>query len=480
MTTQPSGREPQEPTQSIHPSAERPAGPPSGPLSGGREGPPPPPPPAPPGGTPPGPPSGPPSRVPWWRSGPRLATALVALAAAVALAVVLTRPGGAPSAGGEVFLQPAAATGPDPFTESTAAKDASPPPQTAKPPARPQSAAPTGAIVTRSISGSAPGLYGGTKATASCDVEKQIGALTAQPAKNSAFASALGIPPATVPGYLRSLTPVQLGMDTRVTNHGYRDGKATSYQAVLQAGTAVLVDARGVPRVRCACGNPLGSPVALKANPKRSGQPWSSYEPKNVVVVAPSVTVVRKFVIYDRHDRHWFERDRGDHHGERDKPVPPPVVPKPPITPVQPSPSVTKASPSPAGSPTKSGRPPESPSKPESTAPSEHASRAPLRPEPPTPPLTPTPPPTPQSEAPPASLTPPVSKPASAPASSKAPAPPPSSSEPPSPAPPSPVAPELRQRSKPPGPDPDETPRAGTPTAPPTTERHGTDGDAGN
>ncbi|MGH3907098.1 MAG: DUF6777 domain-containing protein, partial [Pseudonocardiaceae bacterium] len=44
------------------------------------------------------------------------------------------------------------------------------------------------------------------------------------------------------------------GPDTRVTNHGYRDGKATDRQAVLQAGTAVLVDEKGRPRVKCGCG----------------------------------------------------------------------------------------------------------------------------------------------------------------------------------------------------------------------------------
>lgn len=407
----------------------------------------------------------------------------------MALAVVLTRPSGTSTAGGEVFLQPAAASGPDPFTQSTAAKQATPPPQITTPPL-PQTAAPTtGTIVTQGVSGAVPGLYGGTKATASCDVEKQIRVLTAQPAKNSAFASALGIQPGTVPGYLRSLTPVQLGMDTRVTNHGYRDGKATGYQAVLQAGTAVLVDARGVPRVRCACGNPLGSPVALKGNPKRSGQPWSSYQPKNVVAVVPSVTVVQKFVIYDRHDRHWFERNRGDHQAKHDKPVPPPVIPKPPITPITPippippSPSVTKASPPPVQSPTKTESPPGRPSEPESTAPSKPASKAPVKPESPTP----TPP---ESKAPAGSVTPSVSQPASATASSKAPAtasasvssapaPPPSSAEPPSPAPPSSVAPELRQRTNEPGSDTGATNRAGTPTPSPTTGQRGADGDAG-
>lgn len=348
MSTQPSGQEPQQPKQSSPPSAERPAGPPSGPLSGGRQGPPPPPPPAPPGGTPPGPAAG----GPWWRTVPRLATALVAVAAAVALAVVLTRPSGSPSAGGEVFLQPAAVSGPDPFTESTATNEATRPPETAPPPS-PQSPLPTtGAIATRSVSGASPGLYGGTRSTASCDVEQQIRELSAQPAKNSAFASVPGIEPAAVPGYLRSLTPVQLGLDTRVTNHGYRDGKATAYQAVLQAGTAVLVDARGVPRVRCACGNPLGSPVALNANPKRFGQTWSTYQPTKVVAIAPSVTVVNTFVIYDRHERRWFERDRGDHHGKHDKPVPPPVFPTQPVTPTYPTPPATPTHPTTSVTPT--------------------------------------------------------------------------------------------------------------------------------
>ncbi|MFI1456851.1 DUF6777 domain-containing protein [Streptomyces roseus] len=388
MTTQPSGPgpEPERPTESAEPpgprpteSAEppgpRPTGPPSGPLSGGRQGPPPSPP-APPTG---GPPPGPPPSGPWWRSVPRLATALVAVAALVALVVVLTRPGGSPSARGEVFLQPAAATGPDPFTESTAAREAVPPPQSPAP--SPQGATPsTGATATRSISGAAPGLYGGTRSVTSCDVDRQIRALSAEPAKNGAFASALGIRPQSVPAYLRSLTPVRLRTDTRVTNHGYRDGKATGYQAVLQAGTAVLIDDRGVPRVRCACGNPLGPPVALPADPKRHGRPWSSYQPSEVVVIAPSETVVHKFVIYDPHDRRWFERDRGDHRGEHDKPVPPPVLPPATATPSPPAPatSTAPASPpasshSPAGEAPASPPPPTSP--PPSGPPSEPASK---------------------------------------------------------------------------------------------------------
>ncbi|MGW7026122.1 DUF6777 domain-containing protein [Streptomyces xanthophaeus] len=318
------------------PPPSSPSGPPSGPLSGGQDGPPAaPPPPAPPGG-PGGPPGGDAAgRGPWWRSVPRLATALVALAAVVALAVVLTRPSGtSDKARGEVFLQPAADAGPDPFTVSTASDRATPPPPPSPPPTASATTGPTPApTATRSVSGASPGLYGGTKSLGSCDVEKQIKVLSAQPVKNEAFASALDIRPAAVPGYLRSLTPVQLRWDTRVTNHGFRDGRATPYQAVLQSGTAVLVDDRGVPRVRCACGNPLRVAVPLKADPKRTGQPWSSYQPSRVVVIAPSVTIVNKFVIYDHQDRRWYQRDRGDHHGDHDKPVPPPVVPPLPPSP---------------------------------------------------------------------------------------------------------------------------------------------------
>ncbi|MGW0841599.1 DUF6777 domain-containing protein [Streptomyces sp. NPDC002787] len=349
------------------PSSGRPTGPPSGPLSGpSRPGPTPHGPTRPGGEVPPEPPSdasgpggtaggpggpggpggsgggpggpgggsgdsgpgpGGPGR-PWWRSGPRIALMAVAAAVAVILIVVLTRSGDSgDAADGEVFLQAAGKTGPDPFTESTAT-DSSTPPET--PAATPSRSEP--ANVTRAVDGSAPGLYGGTRNVASCDVEKQIKVLQANPAKNEAFASVAGVKSSDVPAHLRSLTPVQLRMDTRVTNHGYRDGAATSYQAVLQAGTAVLVDDRGVPRVRCACGNPLKPPVALKTTPEPKGDSWPSYRPQNVVVVEPSTVIINVFVLYDPERDDWFTRPRGDT-GGKDKKTTPPVN--------QPSPSVS-------------------------------------------------------------------------------------------------------------------------------------------
>ncbi|GAA3146235.1 hypothetical protein GCM10010449_76690 [Streptomyces rectiviolaceus] len=287
-----------------------------------------------------------------------MAAISLVIVAAVVLTVVLTRPDssdGTKESTGEVILQPAGKPGPDPYTESTARDDSTP----SSPSALPSSSA--SANVTRGVDGSAPGLYGGTRKVGSCDVEKQAAALKKDPLKNKAFASVLDIEASAVPAYLRALTPVQLRMDTRVTNHGYRDGAPTAYQAVLQAGTAVLVDDRGVPRVRCACGNPLLPPVAQKSTPKRTGDAWPGYKASNVVVVAPATQVVNVFVMYDPKSGEWFERDKGDT-GAGDTKT------RPPVHQQSPSPSPSLSSSSPSNSPSTS--PSTSPSSGEPSSPS--------------------------------------------------------------------------------------------------------------
>ncbi|MFI1479824.1 DUF6777 domain-containing protein [Streptomyces sp. NPDC020747] len=232
---------------------------------------------------------------------------------------------GSATAGGEVFLQPVAAQGPDPFTDSTATTTATPPPVTRTP----RSTAPTGSPTAegvRSVSGGTPGLYGGTRRVGSCDVDRQIRFLAADQVKARAFAQATGIARAGIPDYLRGLTSVVMRADTRVTNHGFRDGRATEYQAVLQTGTAVLVDNRGVPRVRCACGNPLKPPVALQGTPGHHGRPWSGYRPTEVVVVTPAPRVIVNITIINIQNNTWIERRIGDHDGDEDRIVPAPVV----------------------------------------------------------------------------------------------------------------------------------------------------------
>jgi hypothetical protein len=103
-----------------------------------------------------------------------------------------------------------------------------------------------------------------------CDREKLIKLLLANPDRLRAWANALGIDatPKAVADYIRKLRPVTLTRDTQVTNHSFLDGDAQPYQAILQKGTAVLVDQTGKPVTRCRCGNPLSEPVKLSGTVK--------------------------------------------------------------------------------------------------------------------------------------------------------------------------------------------------------------------
>ncbi|EPJ35966.1 hypothetical protein STAFG_6972 [Streptomyces afghaniensis 772] len=262
--------------------------------------------------------------------------------------------GDAAGAGGALFLQPAAAPGPNPFTDSTATTTVTPSPT----PRTPESVPPgdaarvsAGLNGLRSLSGGTPGLYGGIERTGSCDVARQIGHLTRDRARTHAFARVAGVSPASVPDHLRALTPVVLRSDTRVTGHGFRAGRALGHQAVLQAGTAVLVDDRGVPRVRCACGNPLRPPVALRGTPDTKGIPWPGYRPGRVIVVTPAPQVITTFTIVDVTTRTWIERRTG-HDVRHDRALPPPVWasdPPPPAPVPSGLPRESSAPPDPAG-----------------------------------------------------------------------------------------------------------------------------------
>jgi hypothetical protein len=107
------------------------------------------------------------------------------------------------------------------------------------------------------------GPYGGTGSDLVCDRELLISSLRARPDRLAEWARVRGIDPNpdAVAAYIRSLRPVTLTRDTRVTNYSFEDGKAVGFQSILQAGTAVLVDRYGEPVVRCRCGNPLSKPI---------------------------------------------------------------------------------------------------------------------------------------------------------------------------------------------------------------------------
>jgi hypothetical protein len=147
--------------------------------------------------------------------------------------------------------------------------------------------------------------------------------LTANPALGRAWAGAQGIPTGELGAYINSLTPVLLRSDTRVTNHGYSRGRATAHQSVLQAGTAVLVDQYGVPRARCACGNPLLPPRSVSTTPQYTGPKWEGFSPTNVTVVVQNTTVINVITLIDVTTGQPFGRPTGPRPGP-DVPVPQP------------------------------------------------------------------------------------------------------------------------------------------------------------
>jgi hypothetical protein len=230
----------------------------------------------------------------------------------------------------EIFLEPAAAPGPDAFTESIPVDPVDPEAMVVPPRAQSTSG-------TVSQYGSEPGLYGGTQDNARCDRTQLVTFLEANPDKARAWVEALNsdstlewsggttVSVTQISAYVDELTPITLVSDTRVTNYGYVNGRPTPRQAVLQAGTAVLVDKWGVPRTKCNCGNPLTSPTAVRAS--YTGTRWSSFDPQTVIVVQQSVTIIDNFTLINIYTGEPFSRPAGTTGGSDGpatiEPVPP-------------------------------------------------------------------------------------------------------------------------------------------------------------
>lgn len=213
---------------------------------------------------------------------------LFAVAGILAFGVGYLLLGKEDEAGAEVILEPTDTSGADPFTKSVSQS---------KTPVKSGGVKPVsgGGASIESVTGSSPQLYGGTGNQQVCDAKAMIRFLEQNPDKAAAFAGVVGVAPGQVGKYISRLTPVVLREDTRVTNHGFAAGRATPRQAVLQAGTAVLVDDRGVPRVRCACGNPLAKPKTVSSSGQFKGRRWAGFNGKRLVAVSPSRRKVSKF-----------------------------------------------------------------------------------------------------------------------------------------------------------------------------------------
>jgi hypothetical protein len=169
-------------------------------------------------------------------------------------------------------------------------------------------------------SGTTPGLFGGTGDDAACDRSALVRYLGQHPDRASGWASVLGLRDAsstTISRYVDGLTSVVLRSDTFVTNHGWSGGHVTAWPAVLQAGTAVLVDPYGNPVTRCSCGNPLTAPRSF-SSVAYVGPRWYSFRSTSVTVIQHrTTTVTNEYTVVDVHTGEASDRPRGTE-GEED------------------------------------------------------------------------------------------------------------------------------------------------------------------
>ena len=253
---------PVQPTASVQPAASTaPAPPASGaPL---------------PGYVPPPQGTGPP---PQRRSGPPLVPLLIGV---IILLLVIVAAGGGylflNANASDVSLEQAGAQSAQPFNpDVTASTDTSPSPSASASPAASPQTAPKGP--------NGVAIYGGSGNNRVCNTQKLIDFLTSHPSEAAAWAGVEGITTAQIPDFIRALKPQILSQDMRVTNHGFNNGRATTYQSAFQAGTAVLVNQYGYPVVRCLCGNPLTPAVSGKRY-HYVGQQWPGFNQTTIIVI---------------------------------------------------------------------------------------------------------------------------------------------------------------------------------------------------
>jgi hypothetical protein len=237
-----------------------------------------------------------------------------------ALAATACSNGGGSDAGdrtspeaGDVFLDPFDEIGPNRFTSSVALG--------AIPPVEPTAEEAGSDQGLRSVRGTAPGLYAGAPGQQVCDAAAAINSLVDNDDKAQAWVDALNDDPQLswsggsklaaedIPTYVAELTGVFVRSDTRVTSHGFVNRQALVFQSVLQRGTAVLIDTRGVPRARCAGLNPLFPPRPA-ADPKYRGEEWEGFDKTKLVTVEPGGET-ESFRVVDVHTKQIVEIPAG-------------------------------------------------------------------------------------------------------------------------------------------------------------------------
>ncbi len=132
------------------------------------------------------------------------------------------------------------------------------------------------------------GLYGGSTQLTICNKTRLVDFLESEPDKADAWRNVLGV--GDIPDYVATLRPVVLMQDTLVTDHGFEEGHSTAFDALLQSGTAILVDPKWVPRVRCASGSPLTPADVSLGDTTYTGDQWTGWQ-EHKVVLPPHTTV---------------------------------------------------------------------------------------------------------------------------------------------------------------------------------------------
>ncbi len=161
------------------------------------------------------------------------------------------------------------------------------------------------------VAGDEPGLFGGVRGEVQCDKDELATQLTDDDTKAEGFAAVHDVDADDVGDFVGELTAVILRHDTRLTDHGFVGDAAESFQAVLERGTAVLVDSEGVPRVRCASGSPLAEPESVSADVKVRGTEWPGFDQDRLLVIEPADDAVDAFVLIDNDDEDVFVRTAG-------------------------------------------------------------------------------------------------------------------------------------------------------------------------
>jgi hypothetical protein len=213
-----------------------------------------------------------------------------------------------PAEATEVYTEPISTPGEDPFTPAVGTDEEIP-----------------AVEAPGTYEGNHVGLYGGTLNQSTCDRDQLVTFLRQNPDKAAAWAGVLGISTTRISTYVAGLTPVILRSDTLVTNHGFADGRATVIPAVLQAGTAVLIDDKGFPVTKCYCGNPLTPPdyYSPKWEPRYQGPTWPGFSGTSITIIQSSATIIDTFVLVDPRTGRSFDRPRGSG-GAQDTPTNPP------------------------------------------------------------------------------------------------------------------------------------------------------------